>query len=201
VAIEIISPFTEALKVESWGESCKMDDGTNSVDVQQHDDLITISTNSPTDPKLLNLLSNLANNYSVFCQTDLSEQISKLEDFVEESVAKLEEFESLYEMKESENKEWCQTILPEVLQQGAALNELLNKRLDSLQSLITAIRSTLDQLESQVSQAEQSLGISNSSFRSVFKYFMRADTSPAPATSLQHPPAVLHLGQYFDNEN
>ncbi|CAL8086790.1 unnamed protein product [Orchesella dallaii] len=145
---------------------------------------ISSSKIQPSSASSMELLTKMAVQYSVYCQTDLSAQISRLEEYLQESIAKLEEQQSLFEIKEIETREWTQVILPQLVKQAQFMSITLSKRMDSLNELIVSIKLVLDQLEKQISIAEQKLGLypSPSSFRSVFKYFMKVENSPTQTT-------------------
>ncbi|OXA62215.1 hypothetical protein Fcan01_02967 [Folsomia candida] len=161
------------------------------------------------------LLVKLANDYSAYLQTDLSLQITKVEEFILENIAKLEEFQSLYEMKEGERKAWA-THLPDIIRTGSLLSITLNQRLDALSCLILSIKCALDKLEGEISQTEMKLGLSphntSTAIRSVFKYFYKAGETGSDhslprnksdkASSLVsyqqlRGPDPLHLAQFF----
>ncbi|ODM89759.1 hypothetical protein Ocin01_16923 [Orchesella cincta] len=66
---------------------------------------ISSSKIQPSSASSVELLTKMAVQYSVYCQTDLSAQIARLEEYLQESIAKLEEQQSLFEIKEIETRE------------------------------------------------------------------------------------------------
>jgi len=129
------------------------------------------------------LLSHFANDYSQYLDTDLSQQITSIEEFIDESVAKLEELRSLFEMKENERKTWKIHVIPDLIRTGTLLSITLNQRLDALSYLIISIQNALDVAEAEILNAENYLGISSHSMntstalRSVLKYFRKDSDS------------------------
>jgi len=124
------------------------------------------------------LLTYFSNSYSAYFKSDdLSLELSKLEEYVEESVAKLDELESLFHMNAGEFQEWDAKIIPTIVEQNKAMLELFSKRLEFLNRLVQSLKGTLDTLEAQIGQAEQAFGL-NSPFRNVLSYF-RKPVEPA----------------------
>jgi len=137
-----------------------------------------------TEPSGHALLVNFANEYSGYARADLSEEVSRLDEFMQECIAKMDELSSLVDMTEFEQKDWSENSLPSFLEQTSLLNEILSKRLDALRTVIINTREILDKVEEQINQTDSGSNSSasgTSSLRSVLNYFKKPDPQPQEA--------------------
>jgi len=134
----------------------------------------------------MRLLTQFANSYSAYFKSEeISQELSKLQEYVEESVVKLDELQSLFEMNKSEYQEWVETIIPSILEQNKAALDLFITRLEYLSSIVQSLKTALDALESQIIQAEHACGL-NSPFRNVLSYFRRPMEPAAMVHTLEN---------------
>ncbi|CAG7834069.1 unnamed protein product [Allacma fusca] len=134
----------------------------------------------------MRLLTHFANSYSAYFKSEeLTQELSKLQEYVEESVVKLEELQSLFEMNKAEYREWVETIVPCILQQNKATLEVFGTRLEYLSRIVQSLKTALDTLETQIIQAEHAFGL-NSPFRNVLSYFRRPVEPAAMVHTLEN---------------
>jgi len=136
------------------------------------------------EPTSQALLANLAKDYSSYVRADLSEEGSRLDEYMQECLAKMDELGSLFDMTEFEQKDWAECTLPALLEHTLTLNDTLSTRLGHLKTVISTTRESLDKIEEQMNQAatgEHSATTASSSFRSVLNYFKKPEPQPEEA--------------------
>jgi len=134
------------------------------------------------EPTSQALLANLAKDYSSYVRADLSEEVSRLDEYMQECLAKMDELGSLFDMTEFEQKDWAEATLPALLEHTLTLNETLSTRLGHLKTMISTTRESLDKIEEQMNQTtEHSSTTGPSSFRSVLNYFKKPEPQPEEA--------------------
>jgi len=147
------------------------------------------------------LLTYFANSYSAYFKSDeIAHELSRLQEYVQETVVKLEELQSLFIMKESEDKEWTETIIPAILKQNKEAVKLFFERLSSLSDIVNSYKKVLNELEAQILQAEQAFGLTPS-LRSVLSLFKRPADPAAMVHSLESskfmPVSTLDMSSRF----
>ncbi|XP_076748769.1 biogenesis of lysosome-related organelles complex 1 subunit 4 isoform X2 [Xylocopa sonorina] len=109
------------------------------------------------------IVEELAKDYSDYLKLDLSNHMKNFNDMIEDVMMRLEEFQSIIEMVQSESNQCIDQYIPRLQNmQEEVVN--LNKRIDALEHVIAMVNVNLATLEAAVDNAEAELGISDRLF-------------------------------------
>ncbi|KAL1130797.1 hypothetical protein AAG570_012038 [Ranatra chinensis] len=134
----------------------------------------------------------LAKEYSGYLKVDISPHVRNVEESIDETLTRLEEFESVLEMasgnlnlimKRDPNEDVTSLILDQ-------RNELLTicEKVHRLESFIGTVRQTVDKMEKLVTNAELDLkNTTEGKIRSILKPFFRRSDSDVGVSSRSGP--------------
>ncbi|CAL7945456.1 unnamed protein product [Xylocopa violacea] len=148
------------------------------------------------------IVEELAKDYSDYLKLDLSNHMKNFNDMIEDVMMRLEEFQSIIEMVQSESNQCIDQHIPRLKNmQEEVVN--LNKRIDALEHVIAMINVNLATLEAAVDNAEAELGISDRLFGMLnpLSFFKKTQDSVVPnKLPAYEPPTIYRTNDYFKSE-
>ncbi|XP_068984599.1 biogenesis of lysosome-related organelles complex 1 subunit 4 [Bombus flavifrons] len=148
------------------------------------------------------IVEELAKDYANYLKLDLSSQMKNFHDAIEDVMMRLEEFQSIIEMVQSENSLCIDQHIPKLQDmQQEVIN--LSRRIDALEHVIAMINVNLRTLEAAVDNAEAELGISDRLFGMLnrLSFFKKTQEPVVPnKLSMYEPPTIYRTNDYFKSE-
>ncbi|XP_624429.2 biogenesis of lysosome-related organelles complex 1 subunit 4 isoform X1 [Apis mellifera] len=148
------------------------------------------------------IVDELAKDYANYLKLDLSSQMKNFHETIEDVMMRLEEFQSIIEMVQSENSQCIDQHIPRLKDmQQEVIN--LSRRIDALEHVIAMINVNLTTLEAAVDNAETELGISDRLFGMLNRLsFFKKTQEPIVSNRLPEyePPTIYRTDDYFKNE-
>ncbi|XP_066996589.1 biogenesis of lysosome-related organelles complex 1 subunit 4 isoform X2 [Anabrus simplex] len=114
------------------------------------------------------MIEESANDYSSYFKIDVTKEFGPVVETIEDMLTRLEEFESLVDMVQSNGSECLGNIVPEILAQKDGLQSLC-QRIDSLETFVSRVHHDLDIVETQMDVAESDVGSSEGTLRNILK--------------------------------
>ncbi|KAF4519381.1 hypothetical protein B566_EDAN008689 [Ephemera danica] len=148
--------------------------------------------------------TDLAQDYSEYLKIDIHEEITNLEETIEDMLTRLEEFESLMEGVHSEGTSNIVQAVPEIQCSCQALEGLFN-RVDHIEALVCRVRKDLACMETRLDTAETETGSSSLGpdlgLRGLLKPLFSKKIEVAPVSSVKsptyEPPDIFRTEQFF----
>ncbi|XP_024938575.1 biogenesis of lysosome-related organelles complex 1 subunit 4 isoform X2 [Cephus cinctus] len=103
------------------------------------------------------MIEELAKDYAAYAKVDLTDQMKNVHDSIEDMMTRLEEFESIIGMVQTEGAECMSGHIPRLLSIRPELRNL-GKRIDALNFFVARANADLTALETAVDNAEAELG-------------------------------------------
>ena len=148
------------------------------------------------------VVEELAKDYASYAKLDLSNQMKSFHDTIEDVMMRLEEFQSIIEMVQSESSQCMEQHIPRLQDmQQEVIN--LCRRIDALEHVIAMANVNLTTLEAAVDNAEAELGISDRLFGMLnpLSFFKKAQEPMVPSKlPAFEPPTIYRSDDYFKNE-
>ncbi|XP_076748768.1 biogenesis of lysosome-related organelles complex 1 subunit 4 isoform X1 [Xylocopa sonorina] len=148
------------------------------------------------------IVEELAKDYSDYLKLDLSNHMKNFNDMIEDVMMRLEEFQSIIEMVQSESNQCIDQYIPRLQNmQEEVVN--LNKRIDALEHVIAMVNVNLATLEAAVDNAEAELGISDRLFGMLnpLSFFKKTQDPVVPnKLPAYEPPTIYRTNDYFKSE-
>ncbi|OAD60328.1 Protein cappuccino like protein [Eufriesea mexicana] len=148
------------------------------------------------------IVEELAKDYANYLKIDLSSQMKNFHETIEDVMMRLEEFQSIIEMVQSENSQCIDHHIPRLQSmQQEVVN--LSRRIDALEHVIAMVNVNLATLEAAVDNAEAELGVSDRLFGMLNRLpFFKKTQEPVVPNKLPtyEPPTIYKTNDYFKNE-
>ncbi|XP_044252497.1 biogenesis of lysosome-related organelles complex 1 subunit 4 [Tribolium madens] len=110
-----------------------------------------------------------AKDFSKFLTIDMDERLKPINKSIDDMLARLEEFQTMISFAKQERINATE-LVSSIQSSNESLNYLF-KRIDSVEKLIQEVKSTVDNLETDVEKAEEEVGITESKTRKVANIF------------------------------
>ncbi|XP_015440384.1 PREDICTED: biogenesis of lysosome-related organelles complex 1 subunit 4 [Dufourea novaeangliae] len=148
------------------------------------------------------IVEELAKDYANYAKLDLSNQMKSFHDTIEDVMMRLEEFQSIIEMVQTERVQCIDQHIPRLqnLQQEVLK---LCRRIDALEHVIAMANVNLTTLEAAVDNAEAELGISDRLFGMLnpLSFFKKSQEALLPnKLPLYEQPTIYRTRDYFNSE-
>lgn len=130
---------------------------------------------------------NLANIYSEYVKVDISKEVSAVEEIIDDTLTRLEEFKSIIEMMRTDTN---YVVVENILSRRGELLALCEK-VHKLEALVSRVHQDVNVIETQVMEAEQDIKYnSEGKLRSMLRplLFMKPDLLPSTPRSNRLPP-------------
>lgn len=148
------------------------------------------------------LAEELAKDYANYAKLDLSAQMKNFHDTIEDVMMRLEEFQSIIGMVQSESFQCTNEHIPSLQQMQGEVTTLC-KRIDTLEHVIAMANVNLCTLEAAVENAEAELGISDRLFGILNPLsFFKKTQEPTVSNRFPayEPPTIYRTEDYFKAE-
>ena len=149
------------------------------------------------------LAEDLAKDYANYAKLDLSHQMKSFHDSIEDVMIRLEEFQSIIEMVQSESIQSTDQHIPKLQDMQQAVSNLC-RRIDALEHVIAMANVNLTTLEAAVDNAEAELGISDRLFGMLnpLSFFKKSQEPVIPRNQLAtyELPTIYRTTDYFKSE-
>ncbi|KYN41162.1 Protein cappuccino like protein [Trachymyrmex septentrionalis] len=116
-----------------------------------------------TSSQTTELTEELVKDYANYAKVDWSNQMKNVRDVIEDTLIRLEEFQSIVAMVENSSAECMQQHLPKLQQMKDGM-AILRNRIDALEHIVAMANMNLSTLEAAVDKAEADLGVSDRLF-------------------------------------
>ncbi|XP_011632696.1 biogenesis of lysosome-related organelles complex 1 subunit 4 [Pogonomyrmex barbatus] len=148
------------------------------------------------------LTEQLVKDYANYAKVNWDNQMKSVRDIIEDTLIRLEEFQSIVAMVENSNAECMQQHLPKLqhMKDGMAT---LRKRIDSLEHVVAMANMNLSTLEAAVDKAEADLGVSDRLFGILNPLSFFKKTQEPVASSvvpIYKSPIIYRSDDYFQRE-
>ncbi|XP_011873911.1 PREDICTED: biogenesis of lysosome-related organelles complex 1 subunit 4 [Vollenhovia emeryi] len=148
------------------------------------------------------LTEQLVKDYASYAKVDWNNQVKSVHDIIEDTLIRLEEFQSIVSMVENSSAECMQQHLPKLqhMKEGMAA---LRKRIDALEHVVAMANMNLSTLEAAVDKAEADLGVSDRLFGILnpLSFFKKAQEPVASsAMPTYKSPIIYRSDDYFQRE-
>ncbi|XP_003703240.1 biogenesis of lysosome-related organelles complex 1 subunit 4 [Megachile rotundata] len=148
------------------------------------------------------IVEELAKDYAGYAKLDLSKQLKGFHDTIEDVMMRLEEFQSIIEMVQSESSKCTDQQIPRLEDMEQEVTNLC-RRIDALEHVIAMANVNLTTLEAAVDNAEAELGISDRLFGMLnpLSFFKKTQepVDPNKLTTFE-PPTIYRTSDYFNSE-
>ncbi|XP_043482992.1 uncharacterized protein LOC122511657 [Leptopilina heterotoma] len=148
-------------------------------------------------------VKEIAKDYAPYLKMDLSKQTRSIHDAVEDMQMRLEEFESIIRMIQSENEKCINQYIPTFRMMCPKIMELC-KKVDLLERIVLRINYDLTDLEKDFENAEADLGSAEKRFTILnpLTFFKKSGEPVAPQRipTEFHPPRIFQTDEYFESQ-
>ncbi|XP_020294367.1 biogenesis of lysosome-related organelles complex 1 subunit 4 isoform X2 [Pseudomyrmex gracilis] len=134
--------------------------------------------------------------------TGIIRQMKNFRDIIEDTLIRLEEFQSIVSMVESGSSECMQQHLPKLQHMKDSMTSL-RRRIDALEHVVAMANMNLSTLEAAVDKAEAELGISDRLFGMLnpLLFFKKTQEPVASNTvPMYKSPMIYRSDDYFQRE-
>ncbi|KAG5324872.1 BL1S4 protein, partial [Pseudoatta argentina] len=157
-----------------------------------------------TSSQTTELTEELVKDYANYAKVDWNNQASvkNVHDLIEDTLIRLEEFQSIVAMVENSSAECMQQHLPKLQQMKDGMATLRN-RIDALEHIVAMANMNLSTLEAVVDKAEADLGVSDRLFGILnpLSFFKKTHEPVASSTTLVYKsPVIYKSDDYFQRE-
>ncbi|XP_032668392.1 biogenesis of lysosome-related organelles complex 1 subunit 4 [Odontomachus brunneus] len=148
------------------------------------------------------LTEQLVKDYSSYAKVNWDDHMKSFRDIIEDTLIRLEEFQSIVTMVENGNAECMQQHLPKLqhMKDGMAT---LRKRIDALEHVVAMANMNLNTLEAAIDKAEAELGVSDRLFGMLnpLSFFKKVQESIASGTvPIYKSPPIYRSDDYFKRD-
>ncbi|GBP15220.1 hypothetical protein EVAR_92224_1 [Eumeta japonica] len=106
------------------------------------------------------MLAETIVDYSDYLKLDLSSEMKRTQDIIDNMLTRLEELASVLQMIKVKNSD-CNSLVTEDIGKHRSEMTVLFKKINTLNLVIAKISSNIDSIEKQVEKAESHFGVSN----------------------------------------
>ncbi|XP_011060502.1 PREDICTED: biogenesis of lysosome-related organelles complex 1 subunit 4 [Acromyrmex echinatior] len=155
-----------------------------------------------TSSQTTELTEELVKDYANYAKVDWNNQVKNVRDLIEDTLIRLEEFQSIVAMVENSSAECMQQHLPKLQQMKDGMATLRN-RIDALEHIVAMANMNLNTLEAAVDKAEADLGVSDRLFGILnpLSFFKKTHEPVASSTTLVYKsPVIYKSDDYFQRE-
>ncbi|KOC59958.1 Protein cappuccino like protein [Habropoda laboriosa] len=148
------------------------------------------------------IVEELAKDYANYLKFDISSQMKTFDDTIEDVMMRLEEFQSIIEMVQSESSQCTDQYVPRLRDMQPEIANLC-RRIDALEHVIAMVNVNLTTLEAAVDNAEAELGISDRLFGMLnpLSFFKKTQEPVIPnRLPMYEPPTIYRTNDYFKSE-
>ncbi|XP_014467645.1 PREDICTED: biogenesis of lysosome-related organelles complex 1 subunit 4 [Dinoponera quadriceps] len=148
------------------------------------------------------LTEQLVRDYTSYAKVNWDDQMKDFRDIIEDTLIRLEEFQSIVAMVKSESTECMQQHLPKLqyMKDGMAN---LRKRIDALEHVVAMVNMNLNALEAAVDKTEAELGVSDRLFGMLnpLSFFKKTQEPVATGTvPIYKSPPIYKSDDYFQRD-
>lgn len=151
----------------------------------------------------INLIEDIAKDYAPYLKLDLSKETKSVHDTLEDMQMRLEEFESIIRMIQSENEKCVNQQIPTFRIMYPKIMELC-KKVDLLERIVLRINYDLTDLEKDFENAEADLGSSEKRFTILnpLTFFKKTGepVTPQRIPTEFHPPRIFQTDEFFETQ-
>ncbi|XP_050457686.1 biogenesis of lysosome-related organelles complex 1 subunit 4 isoform X1 [Cataglyphis hispanica] len=148
------------------------------------------------------LTEQLVKDYANYAKVDWDNQMKHFRDIVEDTLIRLEEFQSIVTMVENGSAECIQQHLPKLQYIKDGMTSLC-KRIDALEHVVAMANMNLSLLETAVDKAEAELGVSDRLFGILnpLSFFKKTQEPIVLSTvPMYKSPVIYRSDDYFQRE-
>ncbi|GAB1868179.1 Biogenesis of lysosome-related organelles complex 1 subunit 4 [Camponotus japonicus] len=148
------------------------------------------------------LTEQLVKDYANYAKVDWDNQMKNFRDIIEDTLIRLEEFQSIVTMVENGSTECIQQHLPKLQHMKDGMTSLC-KRIDALEHVVAMANINLSSLEAAVDKAEAELGVSDRLFGILNPLsFFKKTQEPVVSntTPMYKSPVIYRSDDYFQRE-
>ncbi|XP_012269824.2 biogenesis of lysosome-related organelles complex 1 subunit 4 isoform X1 [Athalia rosae] len=149
------------------------------------------------------MIEELAVEHAAYVRVDLTDQVKTLHDTIEDMMMRLEEFESIFGMVQTEGAECLSGQIPRLQIAQQQLGGLC-RRIDALEHVLARVNVNLDSLETAVEAAEADLGVPDSLLSKLIPLsFFKKNQEPSTRggrTPIFEPPIIYKTEDFFTPE-
>lgn len=148
------------------------------------------------------LTEQLVKDYASYAKVDWDDQMKNFRDIIEDTLIRLEEFQSIVAMVESCNAECMQQHLPKLQHMKEGMTSI-RKRIDALEHVVAMANMNLNTLEAAVDKAEAELGVSDRLFGMLNPLsFFKKTQEPVVSNTvpIYKSPIIYKSDDYFRRE-
>ncbi|KAJ8924592.1 hypothetical protein NQ315_000742 [Exocentrus adspersus] len=142
-------------------------------------------------------LENVAGDYNKYCDVDIHSKLMPINEQIENMLARLEEFQTMILFVKQDGTD-SRDILTSIANYSNELNDLFNK-IDTMERLVTHIKSNLDKVEDDVEKAEVEFGC-NDSKKKVTSIFTPLFKKATEKKQLSPSLGLFKVEDYFEQE-
>ncbi|CAK9809458.1 Biogenesis of lysosome-related organelles complex 1 subunit 4 [Anthophora quadrimaculata] len=148
------------------------------------------------------IVEELAKDYANYLKFDLDSQMKTFHDTIEDVMMRLEEFQSIIEMVQSESNQCTDQYVTSLRDMQLEVTNVC-RRIDALEHVIAMVNVCLTTVEAAVDNAEAELGISDRLFGMLnpLSFFKKIQKPVIPNRLPPYePPTIYRTNDYFKNE-
>ncbi|XP_031849021.1 biogenesis of lysosome-related organelles complex 1 subunit 4 [Nomia melanderi] len=148
------------------------------------------------------IVEELAKDYASYAKLDLSNQMKSFHNTIEDVMMRLEEFQSIIEMVQTERMQCMDQHIPQLQDMQQEVVNLC-RRIDALEHVIALANVNLTTLEAAVENAEAELGISDRLFGMLnpLSFFKKSQEPLLPnKLPVFKQPTIYRTNDYFNSE-
>lgn len=148
------------------------------------------------------LTEQLVKDYANYAKVDWDNQMKNFRDIIEDTLIRLEEFQSIVTMVDNGSTECIQQRLPKLQYMKDNMMSLC-KRIDALEHVVAMANMNLSSLEAAVDKAEAELGVSDRLFGILnpLSFFKKTQEPVVSSTvPMYKSPVIYKSDDYFRRE-
>ncbi|XP_023713009.1 biogenesis of lysosome-related organelles complex 1 subunit 4 isoform X2 [Cryptotermes secundus] len=142
------------------------------------------------------MINELVNDYLEYFKVDLTKQLAPVEETIDDMLTRLEEFESLMEMVQTNGLHSLDGSVPNILLYKDRLRALCN-RVDRLETFLNRVKHDLDVVESHMDAAEADVGNTNGKFKNILKPLFFKKPDKAVRSPVYEAPEIFRTSDFF----
>jgi len=169
-------------------------------DAEEAEEVDEESEESSEPNELQAIAVQLSKDYAKYFQFDISQEKKETEDAVEDLLTHLEEFCGLIEMIRNDNNICLDEVQKNVSEKSQVMNEIYTK-IDKLEQFVQIVKQSVDDMDKELTQAEQLFGDSNNNkVKKFFSAFISNTSKQTPVKRINakyEPKEIFRTSDYI----
>ncbi|KDR23558.1 biogenesis of lysosome-related organelles complex 1 subunit 4 [Zootermopsis nevadensis] len=142
------------------------------------------------------MINEIVNDYVEYLKVDLRKELIPVEEIVDDMLTRLEEFESLMEMVQTNGLHSLDGSVPNILSYKDRLTALCG-RVDRLETFLNHVKQDLDVVESHMETAEADVGNSDGKLKNILKPLFFKKSDPVVSSPVYEVPEIFKTSNFF----